>query len=279
MSDLVRGYARRRSSLQLELLDQLPDPAAFKTQFPTVKYVFQTLADLAHDKTNVARVSIADVAAVTLQGRDTVKRAIAYLERIGEVSVSWGKPGRSSTTTVRFPGFEVWDREQSESADRAGKLSTMQQFSQPNRVDHAERSSQETVHDGQFQAEGNCPQNVHEMPHGAAISEGPNRNARAEVTSSSGTGSAFPHPESKPGAEAREQTGRREGNPSRGKVVRSPTDPRVRRRIAEIRAADGPRAAAAYQRTVEEAWNRQRAADALTEQLAQEAGGIGDMPS
>src|SRR5215216_2682493 len=114
MSDLVRGYARRRSSLQLELLDQLPDPAAFKTQFPTVKYVFQTLADLANDKTNVARVSIADVAAVTLQGRDTVKRAIAYLERIGEVSVSWGKPGRSSTTTVRFPGFEAWDREQSE---------------------------------------------------------------------------------------------------------------------------------------------------------------------
>jgi hypothetical protein len=45
--------------------------------------------------------------------------------------------------------------------------------------------------------------------------------------------------------------------------------------VERIRADKGPKAAAAYHRTVAEEWGRKRAADLLTEELAR---GIGDMP-
>jgi len=87
------------------------------------------------------------------------------------------------------------------------------------------------------------------------------------------------HPES--GSEGRDQPDGREGKapaeqsrPPR--VLRSPDDPKVLARVEAIRAKDGPRAAAAYRRTVEEAWARKRAADLLTDELGR---GVGGLPS
>jgi len=205
----------------------------------------------------------------------TVIKAVRYLVEIGEVEViEPGRAGRGNKRTYCFPRMMRPLTPAQREAQRRGEKVERQPYLRPNTVSDQIQPDPGKVESQPFRSEATDGKGQQKVTKRLRDNLSPIRGLPSP--SPSVTGSTSLHREFESGPQARDQSRRKGSKPRRGSPVRRPDDPVVRQRVSEIRAAEGSRRADAYLRAVEESWNRKRAADALTEELAQ---GIGDVPS